>query len=248
MAIPTRDGARYGRPQMVAQEAPPVLATPPRARLVLVSDDPLRLLELRSVLEPGLFVVIAAVHAWRDAHELALHYEPDVVLVDGQVLKGGAADVRELCRRRPGVRIVVFAPEDQAMLPLELLRAGAGVVERSAALSGLPRVLTAVLAGEVLVPRALVGSLVAQLRTTPVEGEGWRPVRSALTPREWEVLDALCAGHGTLGVAEELDISVETVRSHVKCILRKLEVPSRAAAVARARSLRLPRPDALVVA
>jgi DNA-binding CsgD family transcriptional regulator len=53
-----------------------------------------------------------------------------------------------------------------------------------------------------------------------------------LTPRETEVLRLLAAGLGTRAVAEELSVSVATVRTHVENILQKLEVHSRLEAVA----------------
>ena len=67
---------------------------------------------------------------------------------------------------------------------------------------------------------------------------GMRPVRSSLTAREWEVLDLLCDGHSNDKIADELFLSTETVRSHVKSIYRKLGVNSRAQAVTEAERLR----------
>jgi NarL family two-component system response regulator LiaR len=46
-----------------------------------------------------------------------------------------------------------------------------------------------------------------------------RPVKSPLTPREWEVLDLLKDGKSTSGTARELAISPETVHSHVRHVL-----------------------------
>src|SRR6476646_10220339 len=67
---------------------------------------------------------------------------------------------------------------------------------------------------------------------------GIRPVRSRLTPREWEVLDLLCTGQSTDEIAATLVLSSETVRSHIKNLLRKLGVSSRQAAVKEARRMR----------
>ena len=63
-------------------------------------------------------------------------------------------------------------------------------------------------------------------------------MRSTLTAREWEVLDLLCAGANTEMIAEDLVLSPETVRSHVKNLLRKLGVKSRREAVLAAHRLR----------
>jgi DNA-binding CsgD family transcriptional regulator len=57
-----------------------------------------------------------------------------------------------------------------------------------------------------------------------------------LTPREAEVLRLMVAGHSNPAVASMLGISVDTVKSHVKQVLRKLGVSNRAQAIARAAS------------
>jgi len=51
--------------------------------------------------------------------------------------------------------------------------------------------------------------------------QGLRPVRSALTTREWEVLDLLCAGCSTREVAAALHLREGTVYGYVKSALRK---------------------------
>ena len=65
-----------------------------------------------------------------------------------------------------------------------------------------------------------------------------RPVKSPLTAREWEVIDLLKESKTTDQIADELVLSPETVRSHVKNILRKLKVRSRQEAVAIADEMR----------
>ena len=61
----------------------------------------------------------------------------------------------------------------------------------------------------------------------------------ALTPRQTEVLQLLARGHSTRQMAEELHISTETVRNHVRNVLRTLGVHSRLDAVAVARRERV---------
>ena len=61
------------------------------------------------------------------------------------------------------------------------------------------------------------------------------PPHPDLTPRQVEVLGLLEHGHSTRQIADELHLTIETVRNHVKNILRKLGVHSRLEAVAAAR-------------
>lgn len=60
-----------------------------------------------------------------------------------------------------------------------------------------------------------------------------------LSPREFEVLELLAAGHANKVIARRLAISPNTVKTHVARLFERLEVRSRTQAVARARVLRL---------
>jgi DNA-binding CsgD family transcriptional regulator len=79
----------------------------------------------------------------------------------------------------------------------------------------------------------MIGSfgLVKVLRE--LESASERPPR--LSPRERETLALLAAGHSTTEIAERMGISKETVRNHVKRVLRGLDANSRVEAVAKAR-------------
>jgi PAS domain S-box-containing protein len=70
---------------------------------------------------------------------------------------------------------------------------------------------------------------------TDVEAEAAPPAHPHLTPRQTEVLGLLEHGYSTGQIAAKLHVSVETVRNHIRAILRALGVHSRLAAVAAAR-------------
>lgn len=61
------------------------------------------------------------------------------------------------------------------------------------------------------------------------------PLRDSLTPRQQEVLQHLARGASTAQIATQLGVSRETVRNHVRALLRRLRVHSRLEAVAEAR-------------
>jgi DNA-binding NarL/FixJ family response regulator len=124
-------------------------------------------------------------------------------------------------------------------LGLRGLRAGAaGFLSKDMELESLPRALRGALEGEAAISRRLAMHLVDHYRSAPAAGIGLRPVRSALTDREWEVLDLLSGGASTEDIARVLVLSTETVRSHLKNLYRKLEVRTRDEAVQAAATLR----------
>jgi DNA-binding NarL/FixJ family response regulator len=55
-----------------------------------------------------------------------------------------------------------------------------------------------------------------------------------LTPRQWQLLDLLAAGHTNAQIARRLGVSEGTVRTHLENIYRRLNVTNRTAAVMRA--------------
>jgi two-component system, NarL family, response regulator LiaR len=209
-------------------------------RVIVADDDPLARRVVRDALEAGGIVVIAEAANGREAVELSLYYKPDVVLMDLVMPDvDGIQATRSILTRAPGVEVVILTSSDDDEVGLVGLRAGAsGFLNKRAGVDALPRALRGAVAGEAVVSRRLTMRLVDTMRRTRPDGAGIRPVRSRLTPREWEVLDLLCAGQSTDEIAETLVLSSETVRSHIKNLLRKLGVSSRQAAVKEARRMR----------
>jgi NarL family two-component system response regulator LiaR len=209
-------------------------------RVIVVDDDALVRRVLRDVLQRAGIVVIAEAGGGREAVELALYYKPDVVLMD-LLMPGvdGIGATRQILAAQPDAKIVIITSSPDEELGLLTLRIGAcGYLSKSVNVESIPRALRAAAAGEAVVPRRLTARLVEAMRRTSQNGAGIRPVRSPLTAREWEVLDLLCEDRTTEEIADALVLSSETVRSHVKSILRKLEVSSRREAVAIAQELR----------
>ena len=99
--------------------------------------------------------------------------------------------------------------------------------------SRLGPTLRDVLSGRSALSRALTARLIAEFRARAHQGTTLlaRPGENDLTRREWEVLDCLREGLSTRRIARQLFISQTTVRRHIGSILRKLDVPTREAAV-----------------
>jgi NarL family two-component system response regulator LiaR len=208
--------------------------------VVVADDDPVVRRALRDAIQRAGIVVIAEAPGGREAVELSAHYRPDVILMD-LLMPGtdGIDATREILARQPDAKILMVSSSEDEALELLALRVGAcGFLSKSVDIEAIPRAIRAAHAGEAVIRRALTSRLVDALRRTREDGAGIRPVRSPLTEREWEVLDLLCQGMSTDEIADALVLSSETVRSHVKSVLRKLRVSSRRDAVAAAHQLR----------
>ncbi|MDQ4048696.1 MAG: response regulator transcription factor [Actinomycetota bacterium] len=147
--------------------------------------------------------------------------KPDVVIVDPW---RAGADIGELVKRLNkglGAPIVVFTADGGARLLSEALKAGVkGYVRKDSPPSDLIRAIEAARAGEFYVDPGLSSTIVLE--------EGDR----TLSARQREILQMLADGMQTDAVAKRLGLSTETVRTHTKRILAKLEASTRTQAVA----------------
>lgn len=209
-------------------------------RAVVADDDPLARRAIRAVLRDGGITVVAEAADGQQAIAAARNHRPDIILVELNLPGPGAAMVaRRISSALPEVRVVVIASAADDAAALRVLHAGAsGFVSKANDIDALPRVLEGVVRGEAAISRTLTMRLVEVLRAVPTDGRGLRPVRSELTNREWEVIDLLAGGASTREVSEQLVLTIDTVYTHVKNVMRKLEVSSRSQAVEVAIALR----------
>jgi DNA-binding NarL/FixJ family response regulator len=145
----------------------------------------------------------------------------DVVIVDPW---RAGADVGELVKRLSkalGAPIVVFTADGGARLLSEALKAGVkGYVRKDSPSADLIRAIEAARSGEFYVDPGLSSTIVLE--------EGDR----TLSARQRQILQMLADGMQTDHVAKDLGLSTETVRTHTKRILAKLEASTRTQAVA----------------
>jgi len=209
-------------------------------RIVIADGDPLARRTLSAALKRGGLAVVAEATTAGEAIELAQFYSAGVIVLDSRL--AGAEGIGTLTRLHtscPAARVLVLSADPDDGQGLRMLRAGAaGYLEKAIDLDILPRIVWGVAYGEAGISRRLAMTLIDAYRRVPRGGSGLRPVRSALTDREWEVLDLLSSGQGTEDIARALVLSTETVRSHLKNLYRKLGVRSRAEAVEAAERLR----------
>lgn len=160
----------------------------------------------------------------RDALELLTALgDFDVAIVEMRPAANGAGDlsgtaaIKALLDASPGLGIVAHAPRPERHAAAQAMSAGAtAYVAKSSPSQALAEAVEAAASAERFVdPAARKG--VANL---------------ALTRRQREILQLFADGHSTADVAHRLGLSGETVRTHTKAVLARLEARDRAHAVA----------------
>jgi DNA-binding NarL/FixJ family response regulator len=219
-----------------------VRSSPPTITIAIVDGDPLARHALRTRLAAeGDIEVVGEASDASAAIELVGQRSPDLALIAlGLPDRSGTEALEELLAISPRTRVIVLAIGADEEAQMRVLRAGAaGCLPRSIDLGVLPRVVRGVQAGEAGVSRALGTRVLKQVNMLdPSDLVGLRPVRSTLTQREWEVLDLLVQGMTTGGIATQLQVSLATVRTHIKHILGKLEMHSRDEAIRYVKRIR----------
>jgi DNA-binding NarL/FixJ family response regulator len=164
----------------------------------------------------------------------ALATTPDIVLID--VTQGvDLFDVRAIAMEWTDVALVALGLNERRQEVVRCGRAGfAGYVARDASIDSLCDALLEIAAGRLSCPPEISGGLMRALFRKEIRVDA-PEVSSPLTPRESEVLQLLGRGLSNKEIAQELSLSVATVKHHVHNVLEKLQLSRRAQAMRRVR-------------
>lgn len=171
----------------------------------------------------------------------ARRLQPDVVLMDLRMPTcDGIEAVRAIRRDLPQVQVVILTVSDKDDDLRAALSAGAqGYILKSTDFDDLIRSLMLVAQGEATLDRAMTTKLINQLRDLGAQPPSPPRPAADLTDREREILGLLARGATNREIAEALVISENTVRTHLRHILEKLNVQNRVQAAAYALRLGL---------
>jgi DNA-binding NarL/FixJ family response regulator len=205
-----------------------------KLRLVVVDDHALFRAGLISLLnEMPEFAVIGEADNGSSAMDVILRERPDVVLLDVNMpVMGGVETVRELNKGdSPKVLMLTISKSDKDLLGA--ISAGAdGYLLKNSEPEELRKAILSVDQGMAVLAPQITRQVLNAVSTEPV-----RSPESELSDRELEVLGCLARGRTTAQIASELFISENTVKTHVRHILEKLEASNRAEAVSKAIQL-----------
>jgi two-component system NarL family response regulator len=195
-----------------------------KTRVLLADDHALMREGLRSILEREAGVeVVGEAASGREAVDMCRDLAPEVVIMDVAMddLNGMEA-TRRIRERDDSVRVIALSSHNDSRFIAEMIRAGAAAyVLKENAYGELRRALQAVQRGGTYLCPAAAGQAANIIRdsdSTP--GTPWE----ILGPREREVLQLIAEGHSTPEIAERLSISANTVDTHRRNIMRKLEL------------------------
>src|SRR3954468_20142363 len=199
------------------------------ARILIVDDHPLTREALASLLGAHGLDVIGCASDGAEAIVEAGRLQPDLVLLD--LSMPGVDGLTALPRLReaaPECEVVVLTASGTEENLLAAIRAGAaGYLLKTEPPERIVEFLAGVAEGEAALSGAIARRLLEQVREGASQGGVPDAIARALSARELEVLLLLDDHLGTDEIAKRLFISEHTVRSHVKSLLRKLQVSSR---------------------
>jgi DNA-binding NarL/FixJ family response regulator len=199
-------------------------------RTLVVDDHPLTRAALVGLLEQHAFSVVGEAGDGAEAIERARDLQPDLVLLD--LTMPGMGGLEALPRVRaaaPDCEVVVLTASGTEENLLAAIRGGAaGYLLKTEPPERIAEFLDGVAHGEAALSGEVARRLLERVRDGGAHDSGVPDsIASELSAREVEVLLLLDEHLGTDQIAKRLFISEHTVRSHVKSLLRKLEVSSR---------------------
>jgi two-component system nitrate/nitrite response regulator NarL len=196
--------------------------------VLIIDDHPLFRKGVADLIamEPALHLVGEAADG-ESGLRLARTLAPDLILLDLH-MKGGMDGIATLQRLRAAdvdARIVMLTVSDAEEDVVAALRAGAdGYLLKDMEPEDILEHLRRATRGRLVISEQLTELLARALREEP------RPARieeAGLTPREEEILGLIAKGFSNKLIARDLDLSVGTVKVHVKHLLRKLHLKTR---------------------
>jgi DNA-binding NarL/FixJ family response regulator len=197
-------------------------SAPKQIRIALVDDHPILRQGIAALIsdQPDLQLVGQASNGLEAIEQFRLH-RPDVMLMDLQMPGMNGIDAMSAIRGEfPDARFVVLTTYTGDVQIVRALKAGArAYLLKSLLHRELLDTIRSVHAGHKRIPPEIA----AELADHAADDE--------LTPREIEVLRLIAAGNANKIVADQLSITEETVKAHVKNILSKLDANDRTHAV-----------------
>jgi DNA-binding NarL/FixJ family response regulator len=195
-------------------------------RILLAEDQRLVRQGLKMMIEsdPELVVAGEATNG-QEAVELCEKHIYDVVILDIRMpVMDGLEAARRILARRPEQRVLMLTTFNDDAYALEALKLGAsGYMLKDADAEALIRAIRSALSGGLPIEEHVAAKVMPIL----LRGAQKPQVDPSLTPRELDIIRRVGEGRSNKEIAEELALSVGTVKNHISLILDKLDLRDR---------------------
>jgi NarL family two-component system response regulator LiaR len=216
-------------------------------RLLLIDDHLMvtEALEARFSAATDIWVAGRCTTADPSLVDIVRGVRPDVITIEVEPLGSAIGEViQQLLAARPEAQVVVLSSDHSVEHAVEAVRAGVSAwVAKEQDAAELETVVRGVVEGKCWFPPEMLGEILRQLRNDIRRAEEHGDVLSLLSPREQDVLLSMMEGKRARQIAQDLMISTDTVRAHIRKIFAKLDVHTRLEAVRVARAAGLHPPE-----
>lgn len=205
---------------MTKDDAPPI-------RVLLADDHPLVRVGLEMFLNSDpRFEVVGHAGNGKEAIEAAAKLQPDVICLDILMpVQDGISAIPFILEQAPKTQILMLTSYIDMDKVVTAIRSGAaGYLMKDATPNELARAIQAVARGEMYLHRDAARKLSQYLR--PDEDDDVDP-KQALTSRELEVLALVARGLNNQDIADDMGVSLNTVKAHLTSVLHKLGLTNR---------------------
>ena len=214
----------------------------PKIRVLLVDDHALFREGLVMIISNQVDMeVVGEASDGLEAAVKAAELKPDLILMDIQMPgMDGIEAARRIKREVPTATIVMLTVRDDEEKLFEAIKNGAqGYLLKKMHSAELIAMVRRALAGEVAIPTRLAGQILEEFRRLSQIEPHDENLPTGLSPRELEVLNLVASGKTDKEIAQNLSLSLNTVKTHLRNILSKLQVGSRkeAASIAKQKGL-----------
>lgn len=209
-----------------------------KTKILIVDDQRLFRQSLKCLLElePDMEVVAEATNG-QDAFTYAQEKRPDVILMDVDMPKlDGIRATHLIMERFPNIKVLILSVHDEDYRIIAGINAGAiGYILKDADHNEFIRIIRGTMSGEKVISPFLANldpSVLSKVRHSYADSIGSNEEKGGqqeqfLTQREKEILDLIVKAKSNKEIADLLCISLETVKSHLQNIYKKLGIKSR---------------------
>lgn len=215
-------------------------------RVLIVDDHKIMRDGIKAILKPALDLdVVGETDSGVDAVQLVRKLRPDVVMmdIDLQGMSGIEATL-EMLRHNPDTRVMMLSMYDDEHSVISAVKAGArGFVLKRASDGDLLQALRTVAQGGSYLSPRVSDRLLDRIQKGTVDESTQSAPLASLSPREIQVLRLVAEGKTSKEIAVMLDLSVQTIRSYRKAMMKKLNVNNIAGLTQLALATGLTRPQ-----